>query len=154
LEGSNGDEDYGYGTPINGNTISALDEDNIAHDCFVWNNKGLADNTSWQMEYMVPYSTQGHVRFQGVGSNPLEPSLGGISWDMYTIVDISNLDRVTARANYNHSCYPAHYVAVNNYPIYSYRPERHDESYVFSCLALQLGKIIGQQQTATHVPCN
>jgi hypothetical protein len=145
---------YGFGSPVNGSFLSALDEDNIPGDCFVWNAKGLADNSDWRYEYTVPFSTQGHVRFVGTGSNPLELPSPGIAWDMRTIIDISNLDHITAKVNYNHTCYPAHVVMVNNFVVYNYRPPRDDANYIFGCLALQQGKVVNEQPNPTRVPCN
>lgn len=145
---------YGYGSPINGSTLSGLDEDNVRYDCFVWNDVGTADNSSWQYEYTTPSSTQGHVRFYGTGSNPLESPASRIAWDMRTIVDISNLDDIRAKVNYNHTCYPAHAISVNNYVIYHYTPSRHDELYLINCLVLQQDKLVGEQQSTTRVPCN
>lgn len=145
---------YGFGSPINGSTLSGLDEDGVAHDCFVWHNTGWTDNSTWRHEFSVPYSTQGQVRFWGEASNPLEASQAKIAWDMRTVVDISNLDHVTARVNYNHTCFPAHSVSVNNFVVYNYIPPRNDRLYVANCLLFQQDKIIGQQTSSTRVPCN
>ena len=145
---------YGFGTPLNGSTISGLDEDNVQYDCFVWNDKATASNSNWLLDHSVPFPTQGQTRMYGTGNNPLEPSIGGISWDMRTLIDISNLDNIRAKVSYNHSCYPAHHVSVNNYPVYSYIPPRNDESFLFACLALRQGKIIGEQPVTTQAPCN
>ena len=145
---------YGFLSPANGSTLSSQDEDGVAHDCYLWDDSGYADNSNWTYDVSFPYSTQGQAHFSGSGSNPFESSLAKISWDMRTVVDTSNLDWVTAYVNYNHTCYPSHGIMVNNYLIYQYIPPRNDTTYIFNCLVLQSGKIIGQQQSSTHVPCN
>ena len=146
---------YGDGSPVNGGTLSAADEDGIGNDCFRWNAAGYSDNSSWQYSLSIPSSTKGEVRYWGAGANPLEAVSAPITWDMKTEIDISNLDYVTARViNINHTCYPAHAISVNNYVIYNWMPPQHDPLYISGCLLLQLGKITGQQAWSTHVPCN
>jgi hypothetical protein len=145
---------YGYHSPANGSTLSSADEDGVANDCYLWNQSGYADNSNWVYDLSIPYSTQGQVHYSGTGSNPLESSFARIAWDLRTVVDISNLDRITASVNYNHTCFPAHSVSVNNFVVYNWTPPRADGSYIFNCLVLQLDKVVGQQSSATQVPCN
>jgi hypothetical protein len=73
---------------------------------------------------------------------------------MRTVVDISNLDDVRAKVNFNHTCYPAHAISVNNFMVYHYIPARHDELYLTNCLVLQNDKVVGEQYNTTKVPCN
>ncbi len=146
---------YGYGSPANGGTLSAADEDGVGGDCNLWNASGFSDNSSWQYSLSIPSSTKGEVRYWGSGDNPLEFVPAPITWDMKTEVDISNLDYVTAKViNIDHTCYPAHAISVNNYVIYNWIPPRDDPAYVASCLLFGFGKITGQQAWSTHVPCN
>lgn len=128
---------YGFGTPVNGSTLSALDEDNVPDDCIVWNASAYASTSDFHEEVTFPYSTQGQAHQFGTTSNPLEPSAAKISWDMRTVVDYSNLDYVTGIVNYTHSCFPGHVIQVNNKTIYQWEPTRSDQFYVFGCLVLQ-----------------
>ncbi|MBV9954729.1 MAG: hypothetical protein JOZ70_05735 [Pseudolabrys sp.] len=145
---------YGYGSPLNGSTLSILDEDGIPSDCFLWNAAGTASTANWHYDLTYPTSTQGQVHYYGTASNPLESSAAAIAWDMRTTIETANLDYITARVNYNHSCYPAHTIMVNDFLVYQYVPPRNDTTYITGCLLFQLGKIIGQQSQDTHVPCN
>jgi hypothetical protein len=145
---------YGHGTPKIGTTWSTADEDGIGSDCYLWNASGHADNSNWIYDLTVPNQTQGQVHFSGTGSNPLETWLARIAWDMRTLIDITNLDNITAKVNYNHTCFPAHAIMVNDFLVYNYSPPRSDSVYLINCLVLQLDKVIGEQSTPTHVPCN
>ena len=109
---------------------------------------------NWGYDMSFPDSTQGQAHFSGTGSNPFESSLARISWDMRTVINTSDLTNVTAYVNYNHTCYPAHGIKVNNYTLYRWEPPRNDADWITGCLVFQQGKIIGQQQSPTHVPCN
>lgn len=145
---------YGYGTPKVGTTWSTADEDGVGADCYLWNDSAYADNSNWIYDLSIPNQTQGQVHYSGTGSNPLESSTARIAWDMRTLIDITNLDNITAKVNYNHTCFPAHAILVNNFLVYQYTPTRADTLYLINCLVLQLDKVIGQQSAATHVPCN
>lgn len=87
----------------------------------------------------------GQVHYSGTGSNPLESPVARIAWDMRTLIDISNLDNIRAKVNYNHTCFPAHAILVNNFVIYNYVPERSDALYLANCLVLQIDKVVGEQ---------
>jgi hypothetical protein len=145
---------YGYGSPLNGSTLSAGDEDGIARDCWLWNDSGYASTDDFHQDVSFPYPTQGQAHNYGTASNPLESSLAKIAWDMRTVIDYSNLDNVTGIVNYNHTCFPAHIIKVNDHTIYSWTPPRNDTDYITGCLLFQQGKIIGQQTQAQQVSCD
>jgi hypothetical protein len=142
---------YGAGSPANGSTLSAADEDGIANDCHLWNASGKADPGGFLYDVSFPYAHQGQVHFDGSSSNPLDPA-APILWDMRTVVDTTNPSKPTAIVNYNHTCYPSHQVKVNGTIVYLYTPPQNDSGYIFNCLALHLNKVVGQQQTPTQVP--
>jgi hypothetical protein len=145
---------YGWNSPANGSYLSSGDEDGVSNDCYLWHASAYANTNDFHEEVTFPYSTQGQARLYGTGTNPLEPSLGGVSWDMRVVIDYSNLDYIQGMANVTHSCFPAHVIQVNNRYIYQYGPPRSDPSYIFSCLALQQGKIQGYVTPWYQVPCN
>ena len=130
-----------HGRSSNGSTLSNLDEDGVSNDCYLWNASGQATPNFTED---VQYSTnQGQVHFAGSACNPLE-TCAPIVWDMRTVLNTPNPQQPTAYVNYNHTCYPSHQVKVNGQIIYLYTPPRNDGTYIFTCLALQSGKIIGQ----------
>jgi hypothetical protein len=134
---------YGYGSPANGSTLSSQDEDGIPNDCYLWNNSGKAI-PAFPYDVTFPYPHQGQVHYSGSASNPLESSLATIQWDMRTVLDTTNPQSPTAYVNYNHTCYPAHQIKVNGSIIYSYQPSYNDPNYLYQCLTLHVGTVIGQ----------
>ncbi|HXZ80065.1 MAG TPA: hypothetical protein VEG30_09060 [Terriglobales bacterium] len=142
---------YGAGSPANGSTLSAADEDGIPNDCHLWNASGFADTSSMGLVTSFPYAHQGQVEYSGAAQNPLESTYAPITWDMRTVLDTTNPQSPTAYANYNHTCFPSHQIKVNNAVIYLYTPSRYDLTYITYCLYFQYGKITGQT-TATTVP--
>jgi len=144
---------YGAYSPKNGSTLSSLDEDGIANDCYLWNASGQAPTTGIAYDVSYPYPHQGQVHFDGSASNPLESSWAAIQWDMRTVVDATNPSAPTAIVNYNHTCYPSHQIKVNGQVVYLYTPPSNDLAYITACLVLNgNNKIIGQQTTPTQVP--
>jgi hypothetical protein len=142
---------YSVGSPANGSTLSAADEDGIPNDCRLWNQSGTASPSGFTYDASYPVAHQGQVHFSGSASNPLEPP-APINWDMRTVINTPNPAAPTAIVNYNHTCFPAHQIKVNGTIVYLYTPPRNDTTYIFGCLALQSGKIIGQQSSSTPVP--
>lgn len=55
--------------------------------------------------------------------------------------------------NYNHTCFPAHMIKVQEYTVYEWKPTSDDIGYVATCLVLQLNKIIGDVHPNKRVPC-
>ncbi|HVJ05868.1 MAG TPA: hypothetical protein VM578_09365 [Candidatus Saccharimonadales bacterium] len=141
---------YSHGSPANGSTLSAADEDGIQYDCNLWNDKGQAP-IDFSHDESFPYAHQAQSHFSGSSSNPLEVP-APIQWDMRTLIDTTNPVAPTALVNYNHTCYPAHQIKVNGQVVYLYQPPSNDVTYIFGCLALQQGKIVGQQSKSTTVP--
>jgi hypothetical protein len=160
---------YGFGSPVNGATLDSYprtsdiyggpyggqDEDGVGNDCHLWNAWGKADLSNMgAYEVSYPYSTQAQVHLFGSGQDPLEPRLGGITWDMNVVVDDSTPGAATAIVSFNHTCYPAHIVKVNGTVVYYYPPPQNNTAYLGACL-LQLpflGKVVGQQSTTVSVP--
>lgn len=142
---------YGNLSPKNGSTLSAADEDGIPNDCTLWNAQAQA-NPGGAFDVTYPFSHQAQVHFDGAVTNPLESVSAPIAWDMRTVLNTTSLLSPTAIVNYNHTCYPSHQIKVNGRVVYLYTPSRNDPTYIFGCLFLQTGKIIGQQSTATQVP--
>ena len=139
-------------SPKNASTLSSLDEDGVANDCYLWNASGQAPTTGIAYDVSYPYPHQGQVHFDGSSSNPLESQIAAIQWDMRTLVDTTNPAAPTAVVNYNHTCYPSHQIKVNGKIVYSYTPSRNDVTYIFGCLVTGTGKIVGQQTTPIQVP--
>ena len=134
---------YGYGSPANGSTLSTLDNDGIANDCYLWTNTGKAI-PAFSYDVSFPYAHQGQVHYAGSASNPLESPLATIQWNMYTVLNTTNQQSPTAYVNYNHTCYPAHQIKVNGIIIYSYFPIHDDPNYIYTCLTLHAGTVAGQ----------
>jgi hypothetical protein len=137
-------------------TYTGADEDNIQYDCVRWNDRGHGDTS--QMNVLPPVSfpsaTQAQVELVGATANPLEPPAGDtIAWDMRVVIDDSNPSAPTAIVNYNHTCYPAHIVKVNDRKVYEFIPQYNGLDTIAPCLYRVPGtKIIGQQATPTVVP--
>jgi len=144
-------DNYGFRSPVNGSTLSWLDEDDISDDCYLWNKRGKADPLGFIYDTSYPFPNQAQIHYSGSSSNPLEDSLATITWDMRTVLDNSNPAGPTAYVNFNHTCYPAHQVKVNGQVVYLYPPPADDISYIFDCLVIQDNKISGQTQ-AKPVP--
>lgn len=146
---------YGAGSPANGSTLSSADEDNVPNDCHLWNNVGYADKSNRHGDLNIIGGTGESeiAHFYGTASNPLESSVAKISSDMRVTMDGSNPTnaRVT-RIDYNHSCFPAHVVKTQGFTVYSWQPPRTDPNYVFGCLVLHQGEIIGNTQPNKQVP--
>jgi hypothetical protein len=132
---------YGFGSPVNGSTISSLDEDSNPDDCYLWNNSGYADPSHMTLVSVTyPYATQAQVHFLGYAGNPLELNpfpdpIGDINWDMNVVIDDSNPSAPTAQVAYSHTCYPAHIVKVNNTTVYEYLPLHDNAPYIVNCLS-------------------
>lgn len=148
---------YAWGSPVNGSTLSSADDDGIQTDCFRWHNAGFGDKSDMHAELTTSGSTQqnGNVRFYGTGANPLESMHAKVAWDIRVLMNGN--DPTNARVtdiNYNHTCFPAHIIKTQRFTVYYYGPPRSDPTYVFGCLYLQQGKIIGQTQPNKKVPCD
>ena len=96
----------------------------------------------------------GNAHFYGTASNPLESNLAKIAWDMrvYMNGDNPNNAQVT-EVNYNHTCFPAHMIKVQEYTVYEWKPTSDDIGYLATGLVLQLNKIIGDVHPNKQVPC-
>jgi hypothetical protein len=138
---------YGWFSPVNGSTLSAGDEDEIDADCYKWNDAATAGTSTIFTELTRSGSTlqNGSARFYGTASNPLESSLANIAWGMRVNMDGNNpTDARVTTIDYNHTCFPSHIIKAQGFTTYYWGPPRSDPSYVFGCLVLQQGKIIGQ----------
>jgi hypothetical protein len=136
---------YGAGSPANGSTLSSLDEDGIANDCYLWNNaKKTPQPTTYDVTY--PFAHQGQVHYVGSVYNSLESSAATITWDMRTVLDTTNPQSPTAYVNYNHTCYPAHQITVNGAVVYSYTPPSDAPQQLLNCLVFHDFKLVGQTQ--------
>jgi hypothetical protein len=136
---------YGYYSPLNGSTLSSLDEDGVANDCLLWNLAGQA-TPNFSHDESYPQAHQAQVHYTGSVSNPLEIVTAPITWDMRTVLDTTNPQSPTAYVNYNHTCYPAHQVIVNGTVVYAYFPPDNSAFYILGCLFFQTGKVIGVSQ--------
>ena len=135
---------YAYGSPANGSTLSSLDEDNISADCHLWNSSATASAAGFT--HSETYSTnQGQELLVGSAGNPLETAAGPITWNMRVVISTANTLAPTAYVNYNHTCYPAHQVAVNGSQVYLYTPPSNTFAYIAVCLSgTSSSKITGQ----------
>ncbi len=133
---------YGAGSPANGSTLSASDEDGVAYDCLLWNNAGKA-NPAFSHNESYPSATQGQVHFWGSSANPLEDPRATIDWDVTTTISTTTPTAPTASLSYSHTCYPAHRVTVNGSVIYSYQPGANTTDYIFQCLVTKFPTISG-----------
>ena len=125
---------YAYGSPANGSTLSSLDEDGIANDCYLWNNAQTASTSGMYSSVSYPFASQGQFLAYGSAGNPLESDWAAINWNINTVVNDPNPAQPTAYVNYNHTCYPAHIVKVNNQVIYTYTPPSNTPAYIGLCL--------------------
>lgn len=141
----------GINSPVNGTTLSSADLDGTEKDCFKFNEEAKADPSGFRYETSFPFTNQGQVRFWGTSANPLETQIGGIRWDIRVVVNTQTTGSATAYVNYNHSCFPAHRVVVNDAQVYSYIPPRQDIVYVANCLLLLRDPVVGQTP-ASSVP--
>jgi hypothetical protein len=127
---------YGYGSPANGASLSARDEDNVPHDCYLWNWTAQAPYSNFSYTPLNEGTNLGALQLSGSASNPLETTLAAISWNMITTINVSNPSQPTASVQYNHTCYPAHQVKVgpDNTVVYSYTPPYNNLAYIAACL--------------------
>jgi hypothetical protein len=140
-------------SPVNGSTLSALDDDNVLNDCYRRNNYGYADKSNMHGQITL-YATNATARLYGSASNPLEMISPSIKWDSTTLVDWSNLDYVTAKVtSVTHSCFPNHIIYENDVILYHYHSPRTDLDWITYCLT-GFGSITGPTQPTIHVPCN
>ena len=147
---------YGWFSPVNGSTLSEQDEDNLSEDCVKWHQAGYGDTTDMHVDLTTSGSTQqnGSVRFYGTGSNPLESSIARIAWDMRVNMNGDNpTDARVTNINYYHTRFPSHVIKAQGFTTYYWGPPRSDITYVFGCLVLQQGKIIGESSPNKKVPC-
>ncbi len=142
---------YGFRSPVNGETLSWLDKDEISDDCYLWNKSGQASFDAFSYNTSYPFPHQAQVQYSGSASNPLESSLSSITWDVRTVIDTTNPAAPTAYVNFNHTCYPAHQVKINGQVVYLYTPAENDLIYIFDCLVLHDNKVTGQTEP-TQVP--
>ena len=140
---------YGFGSPVNGPNLSGQDEDGVRYDCFLWNDLGQASTSSMYYDMSYPYGTQAQFHSYGSATNPLDFQIGSIAWDMRTVVDDTSPSSPTAYVNYNHTCYPAHIVKVNDLVVYSYTPSRNDPAYIVGCLTGVYSHITGVSSTSS-----
>jgi hypothetical protein len=124
---------YGFGSPVNGQTLSSADEDGIANDCYLWNAAGYAAH-NWTPTVTYPQSHQAIATLSGTAQNPLEAQFGGIQWNMLVKVDTTNPAAPTALVSYQATCYPAHQVSVNGTVVYTYVPPVDTPAYIVACL--------------------
>jgi hypothetical protein len=141
-----------FNSPVNGSTLSAADEDQVAYDCHRFNEIGHASTASMSGDVQFPFTNQAHVIFSGNPANPLETGSPGITWDMRTVVNVNANGTANAYVNYNHDCYPSFHVRVNGRIIYSYAAPQSDTFYIAMCLTGVYSKIVGEQPNPTPVP--
>lgn len=136
---------FAYGSPKNGSTISQSDLDNVYHDCLLFNDVQKAI-PQFSVTVTYPFAHQAQVLFTGQSSDPLEPAAGWIQWNMRTTLDTTDPLNPTAYVDYNHTCFPAHEVVVNNTVVYKFMPTNNSISNLAYCLGSSLtapmGKII------------
>ena len=125
--------------------MSGDDDDNIAKDCERWNDADKAA-LGFSQDVSYPAAHVADVRLSGSSGNPLEPP-APITWDMHTVIDTTNAESPKAYVEFDHTCFPAHQIKVNETSIYSYQPPRTDVGYRFDCLFLHINKLVGQTPT-------
>ncbi len=134
---------YGYGSPANGSTLSAADEDNLSGDCHLYNGALTGTPTGNHDETWAV--SQGQEHMSGNASDPFY-SVGAVTWDLRVVLNDPTPAAPTGYVNYNFTCYPAHQVVVNGQLLYRYTPPSNDKAYLFGCLALSpsYSKVSGQ----------
>src|SRR5207245_7831631 len=139
-QGVDESRNYGWGSPANGSTLSKADEDERRDDCHLWNKSGFSINPYFSYSVSFPQAHQAQVHFTGSASDPLEPPLGAITWDMQTVIDAAHQ---TASVTFYHTCYPAHQIKVNGTVVYNYPPPFNSTAYLVGCLTGLLPAITG-----------
>ena len=71
------------------------------------------------------------TEFKGLASDPLEPQIGGIAWDITVSINTSNN---TATINGYNTCYPAHQIRFGSVLIYDSQPAQNTTLYLSGCL--------------------
>jgi hypothetical protein len=147
-------ENYGFGSPYNGSTLSSQDDDAVyadyrtspstgMSDCYLRNAIGKASTTGWLLSPTVN-SGAAIVGMAGSGQNPLSVPFGSIGWRMTTYINAASS---TGHVAYEHTCYPAHQVKVANTTLYLYTPPSSDTSYIAACLTGLRPEVIGSSPT-------
>ncbi|MGD0941845.1 MAG: hypothetical protein ABR905_19280 [Terracidiphilus sp.] len=147
-------ENYGFGSPYNGSTLSSQDDDAVyadyrtspstgMSDCYLRNAIGKASTTGWLLSPTVN-SGAAIVGMAGSGQNPLSVPFGSIDWSMTTYINAASS---TGHVAYEHTCYPAHQVKVANTTLYLYTPPSSDTSYIAACLTGLRPEVIGSSPT-------
>jgi len=123
-----------FGTPSGGSWFGR-DEDGRANDCYLFNESDFGSTTDMQGKgFSYPTNTQVELSLYGSTSNPLEPSLAKIRWNITVKIDDSNPSQPTAQVFYSHSCYPAHIVKVNGMRVYEFQPLVNSTAELRRCL--------------------
>ena len=112
-----------------------LDEDQTPLDCHRWNLKGEIPNSTMLGVGVAFGNPITQVNLFGQGSNPLEPSLAAIKWNLTVSLDTTDPNNPKAWVSGGTTtCYPAHVVKVNGITVYSALPPQNNIIYIGGCL--------------------
>jgi hypothetical protein len=122
------------GDPWSG-LYTGVDEDQYGLDCYRWNNKGEADNSGMRGVSVTFGNPITQVNLSGQGSNPLEPAVAKIKWNLTISLDVTDPKNPKAWVSGGTTtCYPAHIVKVNGVKVYEWIPGQNDIKYIGGCL--------------------
>jgi len=140
-----------YNSPANGSTLSTestgdpwiapyigADEDNVQYDCSHWNDKGEADNSTFQNH---TFSQASGLNIFGYGGNPLEQLGDYIRWNATFKFNDTDPSNPMLTLSVTHSCYPAHIIKINGKTVYEWQPPNNSFPYIASCLLSTVGQI-------------
>jgi hypothetical protein len=136
------------GDPWNG-LYTGADEDQYGLDCYRWNDKGEADSSGMLGVGVTFGNPITQVNLSGQGSNPLEPGLAQIKWNLTVSLDVTDPKNPKAWVSGGTTtCYPAHIVKVNGVQVYQWIPSRNDIAYIGGCLIVSGSPIFPSLPTA------
>ena len=130
---------FGQGSPYQGgdkeiSTVSG-DYDGIPNDCHLYNATAQQSTDGIYHDWTTSAPNTAQVRYYGSISNPLEPAIDSIQWDVTVNISESDPANKLANVNGNVTCYPSHEVLVNNQIVAHYdAPQNPAITTVFTCL--------------------
>jgi hypothetical protein len=126
---------YAWGSPANGSTLSAADEDHVPNDCYFWDAQGQAPSGGFTADPTFPAAHRAQVHFVGAASDPIQVFSNDIDWDVTVVINTTTPANPTATITYSHDCYPDHQVKVNGTVVYHFAAPDHDYLSIGRCLA-------------------
>jgi hypothetical protein len=138
---------FDFPSPINENNpgvpaggyLTPPDFDGIFDDCERENEEGqamfgISPNT--EATTAVSFANTTTVYYNGVVANPLALQALKIGWSVGTTTTVDpNAGTVNVQVNGSVTCFPAHEVLFDGFPVASYIPPTSNSAFIAACLA-------------------